>query len=162
MVKGVNLAQLKHKVEKLARQKGLSLDSIASKTGSFSDSLTLSGDPVLKITDDATREASFDTWYESNKDRPSLLIVSARAITDGVGDAHIDIWVDNDIGQYNNYDREYTIAYADANATADDGNNVAIEDTATVFLPAGSQWQVLNDTDPTGNNFLNSAREVVL
>lgn len=166
MGKRLTLAQIKHKVEQLARQRGLSLDSITSEsvTAEKVDAGTIEGDeithtgaiePWMKHTSDRVGVDSFDTWRQPDEDKPMMVVVTASAETDGDSAANIRFRIDLSGGTSSDY--RHIIAYQFQTTSG-----VRQQSTATVILPPGASYKIENWSDPNGTNTLFENREIVL
>ncbi|MFB6237524.1 MAG: hypothetical protein ABEH81_04050 [Halopenitus sp.] len=99
----------------------------------------------------------FGTWRQVDADRSALLTVEATAETDGTSAGEVLLDVDESGGTTADY--TLTIALSDA----DNAAGVALADAlASLYLPAGAQYQIRNASDPNANNTIDAVREVTL
>lgn len=99
----------------------------------------------------------FGAWRQVDPDKPALVTVAATAETDGTSDGEILLDVDEDGDSV----ADYTLTVVDV--VADHAAGTAFADVvASLYLPAGAQYQIRNVSDPNANNSLDNVREVTL
>jgi len=98
---------------------------------------------------------SLDVWRQPSTDRPIAVQLNITAVSDGNDNGYITIDVDESGGT----NADYTLV----GAHADDGIGAHDQiETTLLVLPTGSQYRVVNETDPTGYNTIFNVREVLL
>lgn len=97
----------------------------------------------------------FGSWQQPDADRSVLVLVEARAETDGTSKGSVILEVDDSGGT--SADDTFTVS-SQAPTTAGDNN----EGSAAALVPAGGQYQINNNSDPNNGNTLFDVREVTL
>ena len=97
---------------------------------------------------------SFGTWKQASADRPAVIIINSKCVTDGSNNADIRLEVDESGGT--SLDYQVFANLADASFGSGETRN-----TVTWELPAGAQYRLNNKNDPTGSNSIFEARELI-
>jgi hypothetical protein len=99
----------------------------------------------------------FGAWRQADADKPALVTVAATAETDGTNDGEVVLDVDEDGDGV----ADYTLPLVDV--VADHAAGTAFADViASLYLPAGGEYQVRNVSDPNAVNSIDTVREVTL
>lgn len=96
---------------------------------------------------------AFDTWRQPSADRPTLVHIEATAETGGSAAGEVDVAVDEDGGTT----ADYNLRVTDAPVVG--GSTAVFTDSTAFLLPAGAQYQVINQNDPATGNSIDSIRE---
>lgn len=98
---------------------------------------------------------AFDTWRTPNANRPTLVTVRLRSITDGTTPGRTSPQVDEGGGTTADY--SFT-----TEADPALGSGGLVVDNITFYVPAGGSYQISNVTDPAGTNAISAHREFTL
>jgi hypothetical protein len=120
------------------------------------DSATINGNTALEEGGISSSSATLGGgWVTPNADRPTIVIATLGAETDGTTRGQITIEVDESGGT--------TLDYVSRNRISEQaGSNARDVQGHTVYVPPGGSYQFVNDDDPTGTNAVNNAREITL
>lgn len=97
-----------------------------------------------------------DTWRTPNANRPTLVSVDCRPVTDGVSNGVMSAQVDEGGGTT----ADYTLTIATAHSSFGDGG--LDQASLTFIVPAGGSYRIANTVDPKGTNLINDHREFTL
>lgn len=120
------------------------------------DEATIDGNTALRFTALDETEPSFDTGITPNANRPTLVIVSARAETDGTTQGYVRLRIDQ--GADGAFEENHGVTMAPPSLS--DGSQV--NGTASAVIQAGGEYQINNVADPNNNNLILSVQELVL
>jgi len=103
----------------------------------------------------STDESSlgFDTWKTPNVNRPVCVFIRARAFTDGITDARVELLVDETGGTTPDYQLTIAQAHKDLGSDGIDNNSLSH------IIPSGSSIQISNALDPQNVNDILTLRE---
>lgn len=138
---------------------GISSDgtSLSFAHGTFTDSVT---DPsgtthtarVLAAAGETTVDTpGFDTWSQPAPSNPAVLFIDFVVSGSGTTTGEVAIDVDESGGTTADYSYTFTVG------TGLTGS-ITTSEQATVYLPAGAQYQIRNVADPNGNHAIHSIR----
>lgn len=115
------------------------------------------GKPVARAPGSSSAVSlAFNTWRTPNATRPTLVIIRMRVFTDGSLSGKVRIDIDESGGTMADYSAASGLAHRNA------GSGFNVEESATVYVPAGGSYRVRNAVDPVGTNSFFSHREFTL
>lgn len=103
----------------------------------------------------------FGNWYDPAADRgdnrPTTVTVDATVYGQNGNAGSVLLHVDDDGDDAN--DAKFAVAATRASGLTTNPDMMA-EGSVTVPIPAGGQYKIVNQADPTGNNAIQDVREV--
>jgi hypothetical protein len=135
----------------------LNNDDIENAGSIATDSATIGGDPAGGFGSTTTFSATLGGgWTQEDADNPVFCLFQARCETDGSTSGSIRINVDESGGTSPDYQPRVTWSDDDS------GSGNGKRNWVPVYLPAGAQWEIVNEFDPNNANQIEYKRKLTL
>jgi len=121
----------------------------AGSVSTINGTITTSDKDIPGVPADAEGNkvsVGFDSWDQISSSRPAYVITSVEVYTDGATQGEAVLEIDNSGGTSSD------IVIAAARADPGLGSGGVAREFSAFVLPPGAQYQIRNNSDPTGNN----------